>query len=142
MGSKHRSYSYMNPVGKALQKGFAQVTQAVEILTSTTRRATCTEVAKGGYRSETLEKYPKGSREPTNRVLRPKDYTFNGIWALEPYYLGPIYPYIIPIFPYISPYDPCKGTLLFGSLDPQGMGVTKKLLGRPGGPGCFRDHFD
>ena len=42
------------------------------------------------------------------------------IWALKPYYLGPIYPYII-IHPYISPYKSYSGTLSFGSLDPYRM---------------------
>ena len=32
---------------------------------------------------------PKGSKDPNNRVLEPKYYNMNGIWALKPYYLGP-----------------------------------------------------
>ena len=33
-----------------------------------------------------------GSKDPNNRVLRPKYYNINGIWALKPFYLvfGPI----------------------------------------------------
>ena len=51
------------------------------------------------------------------RVLRPKYYNINGIWALKIYYLGPIYPYLVPIYiyiyiyPYKPPYKPLKGTL-------------------------------
>ena len=33
--------------------------------------------------------FPRGSKDPNNRVLGPKYYTINGIWALKPYYLGP-----------------------------------------------------
>ena len=32
---------------------------------------------------------PGGSKDPNNRVLGPKYYTINGIWALKHYYLGP-----------------------------------------------------
>ena len=64
--------------------------------------------------------FPEGPRTQINRVLGPKYHNINGIWALNPYYLGPIYPYIVPIYPYIPPITPFKGTLLFGSLDPEG----------------------
>ena len=30
-----------------------------------------------------------GSKDPNNRVLGPKYYNINGIWALKPCYLGP-----------------------------------------------------
>ena len=30
-----------------------------------------------------------GSKDPNNRVLGPKYYNINGIWALKPYYLVP-----------------------------------------------------
>ena len=30
-----------------------------------------------------------GSKDPNNRVLGPKYYIINGIWALKPYSLGP-----------------------------------------------------
>ena len=30
-----------------------------------------------------------GSKDPNNRVLGPKYYNINSIWALKPYYLGP-----------------------------------------------------
>ena len=30
-----------------------------------------------------------GSEDPDKRVLGPKYYNINGIWALNPYYLGP-----------------------------------------------------
>ena len=33
--------------------------------------------------------YPRGSKDPNNKVLGPKYYTINGIWALKPYDLGP-----------------------------------------------------
>ena len=33
--------------------------------------------------------HPKGPRTQTIRVLGPKYYTVNRIWALKPYYLGP-----------------------------------------------------
>ena len=32
---------------------------------------------------------PQGSKDLNNRVLGPKCYTINGIWALKPDYLGP-----------------------------------------------------
>ena len=32
---------------------------------------------------------PEGSKDPNIRVLGPKYYNINGIWALIPYYLGP-----------------------------------------------------
>ena len=32
---------------------------------------------------------PKGSKDPNNEALGPKDYNINGIWALKPYYLKP-----------------------------------------------------
>ena len=53
-----------------------------------------------------------------------KYLNLSSIWDLEPYYLGPIYPYIIPIYPFISPYNPFKGTLLFGPLDSSGVGSS------------------
>ena len=31
----------------------------------------------------------QGSKDPNNRVLGPKYYDINGIWALKPSYLGP-----------------------------------------------------
>ena len=30
-----------------------------------------------------------GSKDPNNKVLGPKCYNINGIWALNPQYLGP-----------------------------------------------------
>ena len=39
------------------------------------------------------------------------------IWDLKPYYLGPIYPYIVPIHPYIVPYNPFKRELEFPGSD-------------------------
>ena len=30
------------------------------------------------------ENSPKGSKNPNDRVLGPKDYNINGIWALKP----------------------------------------------------------
>ena len=41
--------------------------------------------------------FPKGPRAQKIRALGPKYYNMNGICALKPYYLGPIYPYIVPI---------------------------------------------
>ena len=32
---------------------------------------------------------PEGSKDSNNRVLGPKYYDINGIWALIPYYLSP-----------------------------------------------------
>ena len=32
---------------------------------------------------------PQGSKDPNNRVLGPKYYNVDGIWALKPHYLGP-----------------------------------------------------
>ena len=32
---------------------------------------------------------PQGSNDPNNRVLGPKYYNINGIWALKTYYLAP-----------------------------------------------------
>ena len=32
---------------------------------------------------------PSGSKDPNNKVLGPKYYGVNGIWALKPHYLGP-----------------------------------------------------
>ena len=34
-------------------------------------------------------KLPQGSEDPNNRVLGPKYYNIDGIWALKPYYFGP-----------------------------------------------------
>ena len=34
-------------------------------------------------------KSPRGSKDPNNRVLGPKYYSYSGIWALKPYYLSP-----------------------------------------------------
>ena len=31
----------------------------------------------------------QGSKDPNNRVLKPKYYAINFLWALKPYYLGP-----------------------------------------------------
>ena len=31
----------------------------------------------------------QGSKDPNIRVLGPKYYNMNGIWALKPHYLGP-----------------------------------------------------
>ena len=36
-----------------------------------------------------LKAAPLGSKDPNNGVLGPKYYDINGIWALNPYYLGP-----------------------------------------------------
>ena len=61
------------------------------------------------------------ANNPTDRALRLK-YNISDIWDLKPYYLHPIYPYIVPTYPYGYPHNnPFKGTLLFGSLDPQGQ---------------------
>ena len=32
---------------------------------------------------------PQGSKDPNIRVLGPKYYNMNGIWALKPHYSGP-----------------------------------------------------
>ena len=63
----------------------------------------------------------EGSRLHTLHAAQGPRTQIIGVWgpnALKPYYLGPIYPYIVPLYPCISPYNPFKGTLLFGSLDP------------------------
>ena len=39
--------------------------------------------------SLTYPHYPSGSKDPNNRVVGPKYYDINGIWALKPCYLGP-----------------------------------------------------
>ena len=43
---------------------------------------------KGGYRGIQGLGF-KGPRDPNKKVLGPKYYVAKGIWALNPYYLGP-----------------------------------------------------
>ena len=47
--------------------------------------------------------FPKGPKDPNDPVLGPKCNNINGMWALKPYYLGPIYPLYNP---HISLYIP------------------------------------
>ena len=50
-----------------------------------------------------------------NRVLGPRYHNINGIGALEPSYLGPMYPYLVPMYPHIyPPITPLKGPCHLG----------------------------
>ena len=46
---------------------------------------------------------PYGSNDPNKGVFGPTYYVVDGIGALKPYYLGPIYPYIVPLYPNFYP---------------------------------------
>ena len=51
-------------------------------LVATVENSSNGSMIEGGLR-------PYGSKDPNNRVLGPKYYNSNGIWALKPCYLGP-----------------------------------------------------
>ena len=44
-----------------------------------------------------------GSEDPNSRVLGPKYYNINGIWALKHYYLGPWILRVLECQSYIQP---------------------------------------
>ena len=56
----------------------------------------------------------QGSKDPNDRVLGPKYYNMNGIWAPKPYYLGPWTLIRSPYIPIYPPITPLKGPYYLG----------------------------
>ena len=71
-------YSYMEPLGASAASG----------LQPGVKVHNCT-FARGVFRLSGPPLFPQGSKDPNKRVLGPKYYTINGIWALKNYYMGP-----------------------------------------------------
>ena len=61
-----------------------------------------------------------GSKDPNNRVLGPKFYNLNGIWALKPYYLGALQ---LIVHDYSSKFGQC----MFSSVGPAPNGGFRKF---------------
>ena len=61
-----------------------------------------------------FETLPQGLKDPNSKVLGPKYFNINGIWAPKLHCLGPKYPYIVPMYPYTSPRIPLKGPYYLG----------------------------